>query len=126
MSISINGFDHVALSVSHIDESVAFYEEVLGLKQIQRPDFKFPGAWFGFGNGQALHLIGKREGRATQDHHFALRIDDLDKWLAHLQALQVEFKGPNPRPDGIQQIFFQDPDGNLIELDYEESAKADG
>ena len=118
MNLNIKSFDHVALSVSDIDVSMDFYEQVLCLEKIERPAFNFPGAWYGFPDGRALHLIGKREGRATQDHHFALIIEDEAAWVAHLKKQGVEFRGPNPRPDGVNQIFFQDPDGNLIELDY--------
>ena len=122
MNLNITSFDHVALSVADIETSIDFYERVLRLQKIQRPAFAFPGAWYGFPDGRALHLIGKREGRATQDHHFALIVEDGQAWLQHLQHEGVDFKGPNPRPDGILQIFFQDPDGNLIELDYDDSA----
>ena len=117
MSINIKSIDHVALSVSDIDVSIDFYQRVLWLEQIQRPDFNFPGAWFGFPDGRALHLIGRREGRATQDHHFAMWVSNEDACLKHLREQKVDFRGPTPRPDGVAQIFFQDPDGNLIELD---------
>lgn len=120
MQLKLNGFDHVALTVSDVARSIRFYQEVLGLEQIERPAFPFPGAWFGLGNGHALHLIGKDVAANDSSHHFAMRIDDLDQWLQHLQNQDVDVRGPNPRPDGIQQLFFKDPDNNVIELDYDE------
>ena len=118
MPLSIKSFDHIALSVSDIDRSIDFYEDVLLLQQIDRPAFQFPGAWFAFPGGQSLHLIGKEGHQGTRAHHFAVCIENQAEWIAHLQQHGVEFSGPKPRPDGIQQIFFTDPDGNLIELDY--------
>ncbi len=118
MSLRIKAFDHIALSVSEIERSIVFYKEVLLLEQIDRPAFQFPGAWFAFPSGQALHLIGKDGHKGTRAHHFAVCIDDQEAWIAHLRKHGIEFSGPKPRPDAVQQIFFTDPDGNLIELDY--------
>ncbi|NRA40014.1 MAG: VOC family protein [Planctomycetes bacterium] len=118
MAVGQLGFDHLAISVSNIERSAYFYGEVLGLQPIQRPDFKFPGLWYTFGAGCDLHIIGGREDRATKDHHFSMRIDDIDLALRELDKHGVEYRKPALRPDGVQQIFFEDPDGNLIELDY--------
>jgi catechol 2,3-dioxygenase-like lactoylglutathione lyase family enzyme len=118
MKPTINGFDHVALSVSDVAASCAFYEAVLGLETMQRPPFQFPGAWYSLGSGQGLHLIGKKDVQPDHSHHFAMRIDNLELWLSHLDKHQITYRGPHARPDGIQQIFFSDPDNNLIELDY--------
>ena len=111
MAVEQLGFDHLAISVADIERSAAFYENVLGLQPIQRPDFQFPGLWYTFGAGCDLHIIGKREGPATKDHHFAMRIDDLDAAMSELDKQGVEYRKPSLRPDGVQQIFFEDPDG---------------
>ena len=48
--IKIRGFAHSALRVDDAERSKAFYEKVLGLKKLTtRPDFGFPGAWYGVG-----------------------------------------------------------------------------
>src|SRR5438552_676192 len=72
---------HVALTVSDLERSRKFYREVLGLVEIPRPPFSFPGAWFTLGGGQQVHLIvhtsptfraGK--GLDSRDVHFAMRV----------------------------------------------------
>ena len=84
-----------------------------------RPAFTFPGAWFRLGSEQELHLIGDRTEPVFSHHrgnHFALRVDDLAAWAAHLKRLCLDFLPPKPRPDGALQLFLRDPDGHVIEL----------
>jgi len=109
--------NHVALSVSDVAASARFYHDLLGLPELARPDFPFPGAWYRIGTTQELHLIG---GRVPDDNlgqgHFAMEVSDLEAAAARLRAAGVAFRGPASRPDGAQQIFTADPDGNVVEL----------
>ena len=69
-------------------------------------------------------MIGGATNVAPQpiDIHFALRVGSLNDYMARLDKLQVKyrsFKGDaksNTRPDGVRQIYFQDPDGYWIEV----------
>ena len=66
-----------------------------------------------------LHLIGERHQpvhAGTRGNHFALMIDDMDAWEAHLQKLGAEYYERRTRPDGAFQIYVTDPDGHCIEL----------
>jgi glyoxylase I family protein len=124
---------HVSLGVRDLERSKAFYREILGLQEITRPPFHFPGAWFGLGGGQQLHLIvhphttfrgGK--GIDTRDNHLAFRVasyraareflhskgfredaDELDQM--RLQA------NPNAVA-GFPQMYILDPDRHVIEI----------
>ncbi len=111
--------NHVALHVAEVERSVAFYTEVLRLTPIPRPDFSFPGAWFRLGIDQELHLIGDSQYPQLRQHrgnHFALLIDEVDAWEAHLQATAAGKYVRRIRPDKAWQIFVTDPDGHYIEL----------
>lgn len=111
--------NHVALHVADVDVSVAFYRDVLLLEQLPRPAFSFPGAWFRLGADQELHLIGERSGEvvsASRGNHFALMVDDIDAWEAHLDARHAAHLSRRTRPDGAYQVFLPDPDGHYIEL----------
>jgi len=116
--MQITELNHTAIHVADLDRSIAFYRDVLGLPLIDRPDFKFPGAWFGMGDGQELHLIvsDRDDLSVPAERHTAYAVDDIDGAAAHLRGLGVEFRGPNPRPDGVPQIFLRDPDGHVVEL----------
>lgn len=111
--------NHVALHVADVQRSVAFYRDALKLEPIARPAFSFPGAWFRLGSDQELHLIGERKQDVishNRGNHFALLVDDLDAWEAHLQSAGANFLPRRTRPDGALQIFVVDPDGHYVEL----------
>ena len=79
--MKIEAIHHVALGVTDLERSHRFYSEILGLEEIERPPFGFPGLWFSAGGSQQVHLIvhpdstfrtGK--GLDTRDGHFAVRV----------------------------------------------------
>ncbi|QDU27866.1 fosfomycin resistance protein FosB [Anatilimnocola aggregata] len=111
--------NHVAIHVADLERSRAFFRDVLQLAEIERPAFDFPGAWFRLGTQQELHLIAGRQ-LATHSHnrgdHWALMVDDLDAWEAHLTSVGYPHFPRKRRPDGAGQVFLIDPDGHYIEL----------
>jgi lactoylglutathione lyase len=53
----------------------------------------------------------------------AFTVPDLSKFMIHLDEEGVAYGGfnakdrkPTTRPDGVNQIYFQDPDGYWIEV----------
>lgn len=120
----ITQLNHVALQVRNVAVTVRFYEEVVGLKQIPRPAFGFPGAWFRIGADQELHLIEGGAGQvssSSRGDHFAMMVDSIADAEALLRGKGIAYKGPHQRPDGARQIFFEDPDGHVIEFCTEQS-----
>lgn len=117
--MTIHELNHAAIHVADVERSRAFYRSVLRLEMLPRPAFDFPGAWFRLGANQELHLIGRRIETVPPvngNNHFALRVDDIAVWEAHLQQTGAEFRPRKRRPDGAWQIFLRDPDGHFIEL----------
>ncbi len=114
---------HVSLAVTDLDRAKAFYKDVLGLEEIDRPPFDFPGAWFKIGDeGQQLHLIVhkgetlRKGGMDTRDGHFAVRVHSFDETVKWLEKCGVEFVSNRNSTAGFPQIFVLDPDRNIIEL----------
>ena len=112
---------HVSFSVRDLPRSREFYEGVLGLRTIPRPDFGLAGVWYGVGGGE-IHLIqaptGAELGSAPEKitplaNHCAFAIDDYDATLAALKQHGVNVL--ETRSD-VGQLWVQDPDGNVIEL----------
>ena len=116
--MKVTQLNHVAVDVTDLAVSDAFYCDVLGLKKIDRPAFNFPGSWFRLGIDQELHLLARptSERAPARDRHWAMMVDDINAFAKHLREQQIEFTGPKPRPDGAHQIFLRDPDGHVIEL----------
>ena len=111
--------NHVALHVADLARSCAFYRDVLQLAELPRPAFDFPGAWFRLGSQQELHLIAGREVEPRshrRGNHWAILVDDLDAWEAHLTQVNYPFIPRRQRPDGAGQVFVIDPDGHYLEL----------
>ena len=112
---------HFSFTVSDLERSQAFYGGVLGLEEVERPDFGIPGVWYGVGETQ-IHLIGKPENADTGTpspkltpiaNHSAFQIEDYDAAIARLRDTGVEFVELSRE---VGQIFVRDPDGNIIEL----------
>jgi len=120
MPIRIDGFHHAGFLVTDVERAAAFYEGVLGLRTLPRPNFDFPGRWYDLGDGHQLHLMATdlppgQTGRAAFDRHIALRVPDIRETEDQLRAAGVEFAMGSGRA-GNPQIFIRDPDGNMIEL----------
>ncbi len=114
--------DHASISVGDIDEAVEFYGEVIGFEQIERPDFRFPGAWFGVG-ALAVHLTtgGHMQGPGTKlrpnDPHIAIAVHgDLDELLDRLRSRGVDVLELENSPTALRQAFVHDPWGNVLEF----------
>jgi catechol 2,3-dioxygenase-like lactoylglutathione lyase family enzyme len=127
-AIRVKTIDHVTIVVKDIQRSTEFYTKVLGMQQIERPNFGFPGAWFQAGNTQ-IHLVlqSEKSGGAgvgefdgldpSLGFHYAFEVDDCGAAAKRLTELGLQIVvGPRQRPDGAHQVYVYDPDGHLIEL----------
>ncbi len=111
---------HVSLIVADTGRALAFYRDLLGLPQAERPDLGFHGAWLAVGDRQ-IHLLelpnpdavtGRPE-HGGRDRHLALVCDDLDALIARFEAAGIRYTRSR---SGRPAIFCRDPDGNAIEL----------
>jgi glyoxylase I family protein len=135
--MKIETIHHVSLGVTDLERSRQFYRDILGLEEIARPPFNFPGAWFAAGASQQVHLIvhphstfrtGK--GLDTRDGHFAVRVASYGRTVDDLRSkgyredagddqLQRMILQPHATA-GFPQIYILDPDRNVIEINAAE------
>lgn len=118
-------YNHQALHVRDLPKSAAFYEQVLGLKRIPDPFNDDRHVFLQMGVQSELHLIGGAAKVEKQDidHHMAFSVASLDDFIARLRSLKVKYFSSKSeegqittRPDGVKQVYFQDPDGYWIEV----------
>lgn len=116
--------DHDALLVKDVNASAKFYNEIFGLKEIPNGGLGDHIRWFELGDKIQFHLIESDELPEKQKgFHLALSTDDLDAFMEFLKSKNIHFENwpgekgtTNTRPDGIKQIYLQDPDGYWIEV----------
>ncbi|CAB9529453.1 Inherit from strNOG: FAD binding domain [Seminavis robusta] len=131
-SLQIIEVNHISLETEHVERLVAFYQNVLGLKPLPRPDFGFGGAWLRLAGGQALHIIERDPDKPScneeQEHalvperfirrsrHIALTVLDIESAKLILQAHDITFAVNHVPGTAIEQLFLYDPDGNGVEI----------
>lgn len=120
--VGITGLDHINIDTSKPDETVAFYEDVLGLENRpqDRPDFGFPGAWLFLGDAPVVHLnFIEEDDRFLQRsafNHIAFEGSDFAAMCALLDDHGLKYR-TNERPEiSLSQIFVDDPNGVRVEV----------
>ncbi len=118
-------FDHTTVYVHDLQKSAEFYEKVMGLQKMPEPFKDGRHVWFRIGAHDQLHVVGGATGVTPHqiDIHVAFRVASLPDFMTHLDQLQVKYgsfngeaKIPTARPDGVKQVYLQDPDGYWIEV----------
>lgn len=121
--VKLLDLDHFVLTVASIEDAIAFYQDVLGMRPVT---FQAGRSALEFGSKKInLHKAGeefqphaKRPETGSADLCFV--VEDVGAALTHVRSKGVEvFEGPVARTGAtgpIMSIYFRDPDGNLIEL----------
>ena len=129
-------FLHTMLRVGNLERSIAFYSELLGMRELRRkdyPDGEFTLAFIGYGDesdttvleltynwGKDAYELGNAFG------HIAVEVDDIQQTVAHVKAKGgVVSREPGPMKFGQNSpviAFIKDPDGYSIELIQKRSA----
>ena len=136
--VRVVAIDHIAIRVSDLARSTAFYESVLGFMGFVR-EWKF-GEVVGWNNWETMVWITQADGEGlarphrTGDigyHHYAFELESaaqVDELYAHLLEMGAEIvDSPAAYPDygeGYYAVFFLDPDGLKLEaMHFVEKAK---
>ena len=139
----LSHIEHILVAADDIDATRDWYACVLGMKSGPHPDFGFPVHWMYLGERDVVHIgpsakkagdIQKQYlGRTSQDSgtgtgaldHLAFRATGLKEMLLHLKKQGISFSQRRANGQALFQLFFFDPNGIKIELNYD-AAEAEG
>ena len=139
--------NHFSIRSLEIEKTTQFYSDYLGLTVGPRPEFPFPGVWMYNGDdsdwGNAvLHLIaidkndpnglkqylGERDPESLKGSgaidHVAFFATGLEEKIQLLNRLGAKYRERTVPVLKLHQIFLDDPNGIVIELNYPASEKA--
>lgn len=126
--MSVEGLAHFNLRADRdlLDRLLAFYRDVVGLDVGYRPPFRSHGYWLYAGDKDVLHLTESGPGEARRTHatatfdHVAFACSGRAEMEARLHASGVGFRTDHVPATAQVQLFFQDPAGNGVELNFGE------
>jgi catechol 2,3-dioxygenase-like lactoylglutathione lyase family enzyme len=139
----LSHIEHFLVAADDIDATRDWYARVLGMKSGPHPDFGFPVHWMYIGEVDVVHIgpsarmagaiqkqyLGRTSQASAQGtgaiDHIAFRATGLKQMLQHLRAEGVQFTQRRANGQALFQLFFHDPNGIKIELNFD-AAEAQG
>ena len=139
----LSHIEHFLIAADDLDATRDWYARVLGMQPGPHPDFGFPVHWMYLGGVDVVHIgpsakhadeIQKQYlGRTSQAtgagtgaiDHIAFRAKGLRQMIQHLRAEGVPFNQRRANGQALFQLFFHDPNGIKIELNFD-AAEAEG
>lgn len=128
--MKIKKLDHfnIVANDSDIERVKTFYQEILGFEEGRRPDFPFGGAWLYREGFPLLHLSVSQSPDLQQPtlhetstgcvHHIAFDCEGFEEARALLERNDIEYTHSSVTSWNIEQLFFHDPSGTRIELNF--------
>jgi lactoylglutathione lyase len=117
--------NHLAIYVVDLQKSATFYENIIGLDTIPEPFHDGKHTWLRIGPKASMHII---QGAAMpkeyyKNNHICFSVESVESFTELLKKNSIAFEDVNgnknvysKRPDGIKQIWLQDPDGYWLEI----------
>jgi catechol 2,3-dioxygenase-like lactoylglutathione lyase family enzyme len=129
--MATTGLNHYNLRAPRdlLDALRAFYCDVVGLRQGERPPFAFFGYWLYAGDDAIVHLSEARPGETRATHvpatidHVAFTCTDAKATAARLEKMRIPFDRAVVPARRCVQFFLEDPAGNGVELNFAEDAQ---
>ena len=119
--LPLTAVNHVGRMSKRVEASRNFYRDVLGFREVSRPNFDFPVHWL-FNYGIMIHVIYNEaapdpDGEIqTRGDHLALHCENLDEVERLLNEHGVPYRKNIVPERNIVQIFCRDPDGHHVEI----------
>lgn len=107
----------ITIPAAQETEARAFYCDLLGLREIPKPDsLKARGGfWVKLGDVEIHISLEEGVDRTATKAHLAYQVNDLASWQAILEARGIKIGESTPIP-GYNRFEFRDPFGNRVEF----------
>ena len=128
-------FDHYLLFAKNLDETVKWYGDVLNMRPGPLPDFDVPVHWLYLEDKPIIHVTERKKENQIESYigkvdyendlgsgsidHIAFNCTGLEKMLSKLDGLNIEYTERRVDTQSRYQVFFFDPNGVKIELDFQ-------
>ncbi len=131
MMALITGLFHVAIKTADLDKTRRFYLDILGLAEVPRPDFGYPGAWIGvrmpggaaivhiYAGGPALGPEGIAPSGSAAIDHISLTATGYHDFVARFREADIPFREFIVPGTTLWQLFAYDPSGVQLELTFD-------
>lgn len=123
----IRKIEHIGIRVSALEDSIEFYERIIGLKllhtigeiedTLRLAFMAFPGQ-----DDVEIELISKKHAEPLANegkvHHIAFTVSHIEREYERIASLGLAGLSPSIRelPNGNRFFFFSGPDGEVIEF----------
>ena len=132
----LHHLEHFLIQPQNLEDTAAWWCDVLGLEEGPHPDFGFPVKWLYIGDCDVVHMttggpnvsdarksyLGQQSaavyGSGVVDH-VAFRCTGLEVMLKHLQKKSVDIQKRRVDDQGLFQLFLLDPNGVKVELNFD-------
>ncbi|HEY9183269.1 MAG TPA: VOC family protein [Gammaproteobacteria bacterium] len=130
--MTVVALDHYNLRAPRpfLEELRDFYSDVVGLTVGDRPPFTSFGYWLYSGERPVLHLSETRAGEARSRSavntfsHAAFNCTGRAEFERRLRERGIEYRIAQVPLLGIDQLFFHDPAGNGVELQFDAAERS--
>jgi catechol 2,3-dioxygenase-like lactoylglutathione lyase family enzyme len=129
--MQVQALDHINIITRDMDGSCDFYSELLGLERRNAPPPLTPqnAQWMFDADDRAIMHINSLDCPRAYDrevapgatgpiHHVALRCDGYDEMIQRLDGRRAKYQVNLVEAIGLKQIFTEDPNGVLLELNF--------
>ena len=131
----VHGLFHAAIKTANLAATRRFYVDVLGLAEMERPDFGYPGAWLAcphpggaaiihvYAGGPALGADGRAPAGSAAIDHVSLSCSGYAAFRARFAAHGLDWREFVVPGTTLWQLFVYDPSGVQLELTFNGSAE---
>jgi catechol 2,3-dioxygenase-like lactoylglutathione lyase family enzyme len=136
-SAVLHGLFHLAIKTSDLESTRAFWRDIIGLREVARPDFGYPGAWLGcpqpggqaiihiYAGGPALGASGVAPRGTGAIDHVSLSCSGYRDFVMRFENAGLPFREFIVPGTTLWQLFVYDPSGVQLELTFEGSVEGD-